>query len=72
MRGGAHPKKRGGRPKANGSHSRPRSEPPHLLQEFTAGDPMREGVLWTNCHCAIITTAVGWATPASRRTIRRC
>jgi hypothetical protein len=43
-----------------------------ILAEFTAGDPMREGVLWTNLSLRELSrrlTAMG--TPASRRTIRR-
>jgi len=43
-----------------------------VLQEFTAGDPMRAGVLWTNlslCELSRRLSALG--TPASRRTIRR-
>jgi len=43
-----------------------------LLQEFTAGDPMREGVLWTNLSLrALSRRLVALGTPASRRTIRR-
>jgi len=43
-----------------------------LLQECTAGDPMREGVLWTNLSLRELSRRL-WAvgTPASRRTIRR-
>jgi hypothetical protein len=43
-----------------------------VLQEFTAGDPMRVGVLWTNLSLRELSrrlSALG--TPASRRTIRR-
>jgi hypothetical protein len=43
-----------------------------LLSEFTAGDPMRAGVLWTNLSLRELSrrlSALG--TPASRRTIRR-
>ncbi len=44
----------------------------HLLQEFTAGDPMREGVLWTNLSLRELSRRlVALGTPASRRTIRR-
>ena len=42
------------------------------MREFTAGDPMREGVLWTNLSLRELSrrlTAMG--TPAGRRTIRR-
>jgi hypothetical protein len=43
-----------------------------LLQEFTAGDPMREGVLWTNLSLRELSRRlVALGTPASRRTIRR-
>jgi hypothetical protein len=43
-----------------------------LLQEFTAGDPMREGVLWTNLSLRELSRRlIGMGTPASRRTIRR-
>ena len=41
-----------------------------LLQEFTAGDPMREGVLWTNLSLRELSRRlVALGTPASRRTI---
>jgi hypothetical protein len=43
-----------------------------LLQEFTAGDPMRAGVLWTNLSLRELSRRlVALGTPASRRTIRR-
>ncbi len=43
-----------------------------LLQEFTAGDPMRVGVLWTNLSLRELSRRlIGLGTPASRRTIRR-
>lgn len=43
-----------------------------LLQEFTAGDPMREGVLWTNLSLRELSRRLlAMGTPASRRTIRR-
>jgi hypothetical protein len=43
-----------------------------LLQEFTAGDPMREGVLWTNLSLRELSRRlIDMGTPASRRTIRR-
>ena len=43
-----------------------------LLQEFTAGDPMREGVLWTNLSLRELSRRLlALGTPASRRTIRR-
>jgi hypothetical protein len=42
------------------------------LQEFTAGDPMREGVLWTNLSLRELSRRlVAMGPPASRRTIRR-
>jgi hypothetical protein len=42
------------------------------LQEFTAGDPRRAGVLWTHWSWRALSRRL-WAlgTPASRRTIRR-
>ena len=44
----------------------------HVLQEFTAGDPMREGVLWTNLSLRELSRRLAtMGTPASRRTIRR-
>jgi Rhodopirellula transposase DDE domain len=43
-----------------------------LLQECTAGDPMREGVLWTNLSLRELSRRLlALGTPASRRTIRR-
>jgi len=43
-----------------------------LLQAFTAGDPMREGVLWTNLSLRELSRRLlALGTPASRRTIRR-
>jgi hypothetical protein len=43
-----------------------------LLQEFTAGDPMRAGVLWTNLSLReLARRLLALGTPASRRTIRR-
>ena len=43
-----------------------------LLLEFTAGDPMREGVLWTNLSLRELSRRLlALGTPASRRTIRR-
>jgi Rhodopirellula transposase DDE domain len=42
------------------------------LQECTAGDPMREGVLWTNLSLRELSRRLlALGTPASRRTIRR-
>jgi hypothetical protein len=43
-----------------------------LLQEFTAGDPMRAGVLWTNLSLRELSRRlIARGTPASRRVIRR-
>jgi hypothetical protein len=43
-----------------------------LWQECTAGDPMREGVLWTHwSRREWSRRLVAWGTPASRRTSRR-
>ena len=43
-----------------------------LLAEFTAGDPMREGVLWTNLSLNELSRRlIALGTPASRRVIRR-
>jgi hypothetical protein len=43
-----------------------------LLQEFTAGDPMRVGVLWTNLSLRELQRRlIEMGTPASRRVIRR-
>ena len=43
-----------------------------LLQEFTAGDPMRAGVLWPNLSLRELSRRLfALGTPASRRTIRR-
>jgi hypothetical protein len=43
-----------------------------LLAEFTAGDPMREGVLWTNLSRREISRRlVEMGTPVSRHTVRK-
>lgn len=43
-----------------------------ILSEFTAGDPMREGVLWTNLsRCEISRRLREMNTPASRHTVRK-
>ena len=43
-----------------------------LLAEFTAGDPMREGVLWTNLsRCEISRRLAEMGTSASRHTVRK-
>ena len=42
-----------------------------ILAEFTAGDPMREGVLWTNLSRREISRRLNeMGTPASRHTVR--
>ena len=65
--------KKGWTPAATESRSRPwKRTSAQLLQEFTAGDPMREGVLWTNLSLRELSRRlVALGTPASRRTIRR-
>src|SRR5215510_1802010 len=69
---GAHPPKRGGRPPRAVAQPALEANLRHLLQEFTAGDPMREGVLWTNLSLRELSRRlVAMGTPASRRTIRR-
>ena len=43
-----------------------------LLEEFKAGDPMREGVLWTNLSRREICRKLGeMGTPTSKRQVRR-
>jgi hypothetical protein len=43
-----------------------------VLEEFTAGDPMRVGTLWTNLSLRELQRRlIGLGTPASRRVIRR-
>ena len=43
-----------------------------ILAEFTAGDPMREGVLWTNLSRREISRRLAESgTPASRHTVRK-
>ena len=43
-----------------------------ILAEFTAGDPMREGVLWTNLsRCEISRRLREMGTPASRYVVRK-
>ena len=45
---------------------------PSSLAEFTAGDPMRKGVLWTNLSLRELSRRlIAMGTAASRRTIRR-
>ena len=44
----------------------------HILAEFTAGDPMREGVLWTNLSRREISRRLAeMGTPASRHIVRK-
>ena len=43
-----------------------------LLAEFTAGDPMRDGVLWTNLSRREISCRLAeMGTPTSRHTVRK-
>ncbi|MFI3136990.1 MAG: hypothetical protein QX197_09450 [Methylococcaceae bacterium] len=43
-----------------------------LLAEFTAGDPMREGVLWTNLsRCEISRRLAEMGTPTSWHIVRK-
>jgi hypothetical protein len=43
-----------------------------LLAEFTAGDPIRQGVLWTNLSRREISRRLGsMGTPASRHVVRK-
>src|SRR5919201_2831175 len=70
--GGAHPQKGGGRPPRAVAQPTLEANLRHLLQEFTAGDPMRAGVLWTNLSLRELSRRLlALGTPASRRTIRR-
>ena len=70
--GGSGPKKRGGRRPLTAACPSLEDNLRQLLQEFTAGDPMREGVLWTNLSLRELSRRLlGMGTPASRRTIRR-
>ena len=70
--GGTHPQKKGGRPPCTVAQPTLEDNLRHLLQEFTAGDPMRAGVLWTNLSLREWSRRlVALGTPASRRTIRR-
>src|SRR6266446_5058471 len=70
--GWAHPKKGGGRPPLAIAQPTLEANLRQLLQEFTAGDPMREGVLWTNLSLRELSRRLAeMGTPASRRTIRR-
>ena len=65
-------KKGGGRKAAIEQSSRLELNFLELLAEFTAGDPMREGVLWTNLsRCEISRRLREKGTPASRYTVRK-
>src|SRR5882672_7044649 len=64
--------KKGGRPQRAVAQPTLEANLRQLLLEFTAGDPMREGVLWTNLSLREVSRRLlALGTPASRRTIRR-
>src|SRR5215203_1290474 len=66
------PKKRGGRRPVTEARPSLQANLRLLLQEFTGGDPMRVGVLWTNLSLRELSRRLlDLGTPASRRTIRR-
>src|SRR3954468_8714705 len=66
------PKKGGGRRPLTQARPGLEANLRRLLQEFTGGDPMREGVLWTNLSLRELSRRLlALGTPASRRTIRR-
>ena len=66
------PKKRGGRRPLTEAQPQLEANLRQVLQEFTAGDPMRAGVLWTNLSLRELSRRLGaMGTPAGRRTIRR-
>src|SRR5262247_274039 len=70
--GGSYPQKGGGRPPRAVAQPTLEANLRHLLQEFTAGDPMREGVLWTNLSLRELSRRLlALGTPASRRTMIR-
>src|SRR6476660_6257135 len=70
--GGSHPQKGGGRPPYAVAQPTLEANLHHLLQEFTAGDPMREGVLWTDLSLRELSRRLlALGSLASRRTIRR-
>ncbi|MFO0842101.1 MAG: ISAzo13 family transposase [Gemmataceae bacterium] len=72
MRPPAGPKKGGGRPPLTATCPALEANLRQLLQEFTAGDPMRQGVLWTNLSLRELSRRLaGMGSPASRRVIRR-
>jgi hypothetical protein len=65
-------KKGGGRPPRAVAQPTLEANLRHLLLEFTAGDPMRAGVLWPNLSLRELSRRLlALGTPASRRTIRR-
>src|SRR3954463_3049013 len=70
--GGPSPKKGGGRRPLTTTCPSLEANLRQLLQEFTAGDPMRAGVLWTNLSLRELSRRLlAMGTPASRRTMRR-
>ena len=65
-------KKGGGRKSAVEQHPQLLDNFLAILAEFTAGDPMREGVLWTNLsRCEISRRLREMGTQASRHTVRK-
>jgi hypothetical protein len=65
-------KKGGGRKAATERQPRLEDHFQQILAEFTAGDPMREGVLWTNLSRREISRRLAeMGTPASRHTVRK-
>ena len=65
-------KKGGGRKAAMERQPRLERNFLRILAEFTAGDPMREGVLWTNLSRREISRRLAeLGTPASRHTVRK-
>lgn len=63
---------KGGRPPRAGAPPPLEANLRHLLQECTAGDPMRAGVLWTTLSLREWSRRLmRLGTPASRRTSRR-
>lgn len=64
--------RRGGRPQQAVAQPTLEANLRQRLPEFTAGDPMREGVLWTPLSLRELSRRLlALGTPASRRTIRR-
>ncbi len=65
-------KKGGGRKAAMEPQAQLENNFVRILAEFTAGDPMREGVLWTNLSRREISRRLAeLGTPASRHTVRK-